>query len=155
MAFTQNKLCSSEPRLCCRGGLIDCLKPEHTSAPSQLTSHYLPVDLSFPAFCFVCGWPQSSFSVASPPLCCTKASRDERTNRRQREVKAPPPNLPVLPSIFLPCEALCQTSFQALKSSKSTHCRIHCHLAELGHSSTLGGQILLPLLLSPFQRLLK
>lgn len=120
-------------------------------------SHYLPVNLSFPAFCFVCGWPQSSFSVASPPLCCTKASRDEQTNRRQREVKLPPTttNLPVLPSIFLPCEALCQTSFQALKSSKSTHCRIHCHLAELGHSSTLGGQIVLPLLLSPFQRLLK
>lgn len=70
----------------------------------------------------------------------------------ERWATTPPPP-PVSPIYLSPLRALCQTSFQALKSSKSTHCRIHCHLAELGHSSALGGQILL--LPFPFLCLLK
>lgn len=78
--------------------------------------------------------PLPLFVVPSSP----KAPRDEQTNRRQREVRiGAPPHSPIYLS---PLRALCQTSFQALKSSKSTHCRNHCHLAELGHSGALGGQ---------------
>lgn len=68
--------------------MIDCLKPELALAPSQIPLSIKLVNLSFSAFALSVDGrralflsPLSLFVVPSSP----KTSRDERTNRRQRE----------------------------------------------------------------------
>lgn len=125
--------------------LVDCLKPEPSSAQSHLLlTIYLytcPI-----CGCFVCGRPCSSSCAPAPRSLLYHTARkppgDVQTNTRQREVRLWSSPHKFCSIVLSPSWALCQTSLQPLKSNKSTHCRLHCHLAELGHSSTLGGQIL-------------
>lgn len=74
--------------------------------------------------------------VASPPptpvpfllLCCTKHLQGLTDKYKTGRGEHPHQHAH---GYFSPLRALCQTSFQALKSSKSTRCRNHRHLAEL------------------------
>lgn len=125
-----------KPRPCCCGAVSeDLLFETWTSADP----HYLPVNLSLLLLLF---------SPLIPPPNSPKTFRDKR-QIEDREGWGPVPMFSHLS--FSLVSTLRGQVLQALKSSKSTHCRIHCHLAELGHSSALGGQIF-PLL-SLFHRL--